>query len=389
LVDLKIDGQEVTPNFNKLVHDEFHFNDFYTSVGQGTTSDAEFTVNTSLYVPKHEPAVDNYVKKAIPSMPKLFSAAGYDTATFHTNEVSFWNRKELYASIGFDRYYDRTYFGDEDHVAFGASDQILYSKTIDKLKEMNASGNPFYTQIISMSSHHPFNIPEEKRTLKLPGDYDGTLVGDYLEAQHYADLALGEFLQDLKDSGLWDNSVVVFYGDHQGLPLYSLDHHEKNLMGDMLGHEYGYTDMFNIPLVMHIPGVSYPATMTNTGGEVDILPTIANLFGLSLDNQIHFGQDLFNQTANMLPMRHFLPTGSVFTDRNLFLPGVEYKDGENFALPHKSDALAPVSETEYNNALELLHLSDSYVQQLPDKTDADYSIAPTPTPTPDVSATDK
>ncbi|MFC5528290.1 LTA synthase family protein [Cohnella yongneupensis] len=367
LIGLKIGGKELTPNMNKLAKDDFHFNHFYTSVGQGTTSDAEFTVNTSLYVPKHEPATDNYVGKALPSLPKLLKAQGYETATFHTNQVDFWNRRELYSAVGWDRYYDRDFFGDDDHIAFGASDEVLYNKTFGELQKINAGGQPFYAQMITMSSHHPFDIPSKKVMFDLPDEYEGTLVGHYLEAQNYADYALGQFIDQLKSSGLWDNTVVMLYGDHQGLPLYSLDKHEKTLMELMLGHEYGYTDMFNIPLVVHIPGVSYPKELDNTGGEIDILPTVANLMGISLDNQIHFGEDIFNQNYNMLPMRHFLPSGSVFTDHKLFLPGKAYADGENYPLPNVPDTASNVTEQQYNNTLELLHLSDSYVPQLPDK----------------------
>ncbi|WP_342667801.1 LTA synthase family protein [Cohnella panacarvi] len=378
LIGLTLDGKELTPNMNKLANDEFHFNHFYTMVGQGTTSDAEFVVNTSLYVPKHEPATDNYVRKALPSLPKLLSGQGYNTATFHTNQVDFWNRKELYSAIGFDRYYDRDYFGDDDHVAFGASDEVLYDKSFDKLQEMSASGQPFYAQLIAMSSHHPYEIPKDKVRFDLPEEFDGTLVGHYLEAQNYSDYALGQFIDKLKSSGLWDNSIVLLYGDHQGLPLYSLDKREKSLMENILGHEYGYTDMFNVPLIAHVPGVSYPAKLDTAGGQVDILPTLANLMGLSLDQQIHFGQDLFNQTVNKLPMRHFLPSGSVFTERKLFLPGEAYKDGENYSLPNVSDSAPDVTEEEYNNTLKLLHLSDSYIPQLPDKQNVEQSEDVTP-----------
>lgn len=377
LIGLKIDGQEITPNMNKLAADDVHFNHFYTSVGQGTTSDAEYTVNTSLYVPKHEPATDNYVKKALPSLPKLLRAQGYDTATFHTNSVDFWNRNELYAAIGFNSYYDQKFFGDEDHVAFGASDEVLYRKTFEKLSEMDASDKPFYAQVISMSSHHPYEIPEDKVLIDLPDEYNDTLVGRYLQAQNYADHALGQFIDNLKSSGMWEDSVVVLYGDHQGLPLYSLDKQEKSIMEQLVGHEYGYTDMFNIPLIVHVPGVTQPQVLSNTGGQVDILPTVANLLGISLVNQIHFGEDLFNQTYNMLPMRHFLPTGSVFTDRKLFLPGIAYEDGENYPLPNIEGETPDVTENEYNNTLELLRLSDSYVPQLPDKDPNERPQAPT------------
>jgi Phosphoglycerol transferase and related proteins, alkaline phosphatase superfamily len=375
LIGLKIDGQEITPNMNKLAADNFHFSQFFTSAGAGTTSDAEYTVNTSLYVPKNEPAIQNYVKKALPSLPKLLEANGYSTATFHTNDVSFWNRTELYKAIGFQKYYDKTFYGDNqnEHVAFGANDEVLYSKTIDVLKEMDKSEQPFYSHILSMTAHHPFHLPESMYKMDLPDELEGTLVGDYIRSQNYADYALGQFIDDLKSSGLWDDSVVLLYGDHQGISKFLIDDKEKEYLKNILGKDYDYTEVLNIPLIMHAPGVTYPSEIKTTGAQVDIMPTVANLLGVSMDNQIHFGQDLLNQTSNVLPMRHFLPTGSFINDTQLFIPGIEYKDGIHYSIEDNSESTTGSDEWEYLNALKLLQMSDSFVKQLPE---ADPSDAP-------------
>ncbi|GLX69947.1 hypothetical protein MU1_42930 [Paenibacillus glycanilyticus] len=369
LIGLKVGGVEITPNMNKLVQETAHYKNFYTMVGQGTTSDAEYVVNTSLYVPKHKAATDVNVDKALPSLPKVMKANGYATATFHTNAVDFWNRRELYSAIGWDKFYDQAFYGDEDHVAFGASDEVLYKKTLPELVKMDQADKPFYSMVISMSAHHPYNIPTSKYRIELPAEFkDDSLVTRYLKAQNYADYALGQFIDGLKSSGLWDDSIVLMYGDHQGLPLYSLDDDEKALMKEMLGTDYGHTEMFNIPLIMHVPGVTQPSEVDQVGGQVDILPTVANLVGASLANQIHFGEDLLNQSSELIPMRHFLPSGSVIDNENLFVPGIEYKDGTNHKVTDGTlTTSGGVTEDEYNRALELLHLSDSYVQQLPHK----------------------
>ncbi|CAI6070112.1 Lipoteichoic acid synthase 2 [Cohnella sp. JJ-181] len=367
LIGLSIDGQEITPNINKLAAGDYYFNNFYTNVGQGTTSDAEFVVNTSLYVPHHEAATSSeYMDKALPSLPRLMSSNGYDTATFHTNSVEFWNRTALYKAIGFDKYYDQQFYGDDDHIAFGSSDEVLYAKTVPELAKMDAQDKPFYAMVISMSAHHPYRIPEGKDKIKLPKEYEGTLVGNYILAQNYADYAMGQFLADLKTSGLWDDSVIVFYGDHQGLPLYSLDNKEKDLMEGIFGREYGYTDMFNIPFIVHAPGVTSPKTFEQTGGQIDILPTVANLLGVSVKDQIHFGEDLMNRHNNLLPMRHFLPTGSFVNDTSVFLPGVGFEDGTNYDVQDNSVNADGSTEAQYNAALRLLNMSDSYVKQLPE-----------------------
>lgn len=364
LIGLNIDGTEITPNMNKLVKESQYFNHFYQMVGQGNTSDAEFVVNTSFYIPPDGAATMRYVDRELPSLPKLLQGAGYDTATFHTNTVEFWNRGELYKSLGWNNYYDNTYFGEEDAFFFGASDEVLYKKTAEELQRMSDAGKPFYTQVISMSAHHPFTIPEYKYHMTLPERYEGTLVGDYIRAQNYADYALGQFIDDLKARGIWDNSVVVLYGDHMGLPLYSLNDDEKQLMTEIYGHEYSYSDMMNIPLVISMPGSTKGEVHTQLGGEVDILPTVANLLGVSLEDHIHFGQDLMNTSYNLLPERYYLPTGSFLSSEELFLSGSGFEDGTH--LPYAGDSSgAQATETEFNSALELLQLSDSYVKQLP------------------------
>lgn len=368
LIGLKIDGQEVTPNMNKLVKENTYFSHFYQMVGQGNTSDAEFVVNTSFYIPYNEAATQNYPDKDLPSLPKLMRDQGYDTATFHTNVVDFWNRGELYKAIGFNRYYDQKWFGTEDTVFFGPSDEVLYKKTIEELDRMQQTGQPFYTQVISMTAHHPFTTPHDKDKIQLPERYQDNMVGDYLRAQSYADYALGQFIEDLKQRGIWDNSVVVIYGDHLGLPMYSLDKHGLELMKEIYGRDYSYIDMINIPMLLHVPGTELPEVMDNVGGQVDILPTVANLFGINLDNHIHFGEDLLNQTSyNLLPQRYYLPSGSFINDQALFIPGVWYDDGTKYPLPKDGVTQALTTESEYNRALELLRLSDSYVKQLPDR----------------------
>lgn len=367
LINLKIDGQEVTPVMNSLVKDNQYFKHFYQMVGQGNTSDAEFVVNSSFYIPYNEAATQNYPDKELPSLPKMMKSEGYDTATFHTNVVEFWNRGELYNALGFDRYYDQKFFGQEDTVFFGPSDEVLYKKTAEELDNMQQAGKPFYSQVISMTAHHPFTMPHDKDRITLPERFQDNMVGDYIRSQNYADYALGQFIDDLKQRGIWDNSVVVIYGDHLGLPMYSLDKHGLELMHEIYGRDYGYIDMINIPLIISAPGVAEPTVHENVGGQVDILPTVANLMGISLKDHIHFGEDIFNQSYNLIPQRYYLPSGSFLNDKALFMPGVWYEDGTQYPFAEGGVSQALTTENEYNRALELLRMSDSYVKQLPDR----------------------
>lgn len=402
LIGLEVDGQEITPNLNQLARQSLYFPNFYQQVGQGNTSDAEFVVNTSFYTPPNGAATTVYADKALPSLPKLMSANGYQTATFHTNDVRFWNRDQLYKALGFDHYYDIDYFGTQDSIAFSASDEVLYSKTLDKLESMQSSGNPFYAHIISMSAHHPYTLPKNKVKLTLPERYKDTLPGDYLISQHYADEAVGQLIAGLKERGLWENSLFVLYGDHLGLPIYSLDRDDKVLMKELYGREYTSADMINIPLIISAPGATPGVQLEQIGGQVDILPTIAGLTGVSLKDQLHFGQDLLHEGDNLLPQRYYLPSGSVLNDASLFIPAKGYGDGTHYSLADAgrqdteqqqtgvpSEEISKISaekvpsvfstpnnsgqssrfitKEQYDRALDLAHLSNSYLSQLPDR----------------------
>ncbi|WP_339320033.1 LTA synthase family protein [Paenibacillus sp. FSL R10-2734] len=368
LINLKIDGVEITPNMNKLAASSYYFPRFYQQVGQGNTSDAEFIVNTSFYVPPDGPATQMYAPKELPSLPKLLQAQGYDTATFHTNAVDFWNRGELYSALGFNRYYDKSYFSEEDTVFYGASDEVLYEKTAAELARMDLNNQPFYSHVISMSAHNPFSIPEDKYKMTLPERFEGTLVGDYIRAQNYADYALGLFIDELKQNGVWDNSLIALYGDHRGLPIFSLKENDHILLKEILGHEYTERELINIPLILSATGITTPSVKEQLGGQVDILPTVSNLLGVSLADHIHFGQDLLNQsTYNLLPQRYYLPTGSFVNNEELFLSGSGFEDGQHYTLSGDGNHTQHTTEDEFDRALELLHLSDSYVTQLPDR----------------------
>ncbi|WP_127594427.1 LTA synthase family protein [Paenibacillus lautus] len=365
LIGLNIDGKEITPNLNKLAKESLYFPNFYQNVGQGNTSDAEFVVNTSFYIPPRGAATQHYADRVLPSLPRLLQGEGYDTATFHTNVVEFWNRGELYKALGFNRYYDKAFFGDEDKLFFGASDDALYSKTAAELKKMDEADKPFYTQVISMSAHHPFTIPEDKYRMTLPERYEGTFVGDYIRSQNYADDALGKFIEQLKKDGVWDNSLVVLYGDHLGLPIYSLDNKDKELMHEIYGRDYNSGDMINIPLMIHGEGLQ-PEVKEQVGGQIDLLPTVANLLGVSMDHQLHFGQDLLNHTNNnLLPERYYLPSGTFINNTTLYIPGIGFEDGTKHPLPNADEKKTQATKEEFERALQLLHLSDSYIRQLP------------------------
>ncbi|MBW4081055.1 LTA synthase family protein [Paenibacillus sp. S150] len=363
-----LDGQELTPVLNRLAEEGFYFPHIYQQIGAGNTSDAEFMSNTSIYPVASLAMSTGFGDRVLPSLPRLLRDKGYEAYTFHVNKAGFWNRNELYPALGFNDYYDKGYFKNDHFNAFGASDEQLYITAVEKLAALQQKGTPFYAQLVTASSHHPFQIPEAYKKITLPDHLQNTMLGDYLTAINYTDYAVGTLIEGLKQNGLWDNTVLVLYGDHFGLQPQDVPPEQVEAA---LGIPYdSRISRFNIPLIVHAPGMAQGQVVERTGGQLDILPTVANLLGLPLKQEgfTAFGHDLLNIERNVLGMRYYLPTGSFFNDDIMFVPGKGFTDGEAVSL----DTLQPVADfspyqSDYDYILKLMNLSDEYVKLLPQR----------------------
>jgi len=373
VVGLEIDGREVTPTLNQLVTESIYFDHIYQQIGKGNTSDAEFIMNTSLYPTGTMPMSRYIAGLEVPSLPRFLRPHGYESVTLHTNDASFWNRTEMYEALGFDSYYDKAYFGEEDVLHFGASDEVLYHKSFDVFEEIRARGTRIYANLITMSSHNPFVLPENKRMLKLPGDLEGTFLGNYLESIHYADYALGLWIDEMKQRGLWDDAMVVLYGDHFGVSD-SASEEDLRAAAELIGVPYySKAEMFNVPLIIRVPELEDGIVRHEVGGQIDILPTVMNLLGVRYDDQIIFGQDLLNHQNNLIGQRTYLPGGSFINEEVIFVSGDSIDTSWLLPIvngPFQEKVPASRYAADYHRALELLGMSDAYMMSLTQQADA-------------------
>jgi len=365
MINLEIDGQEVTPNLNQLLEESYYFSNVYQQIGAGNTSDAEFLMNTSIYPIGNRPTSNFLPDHDFMTLPKLLKEEGYYTATFHADEIEYWNRKELYPFLGFDDYYDLDFFGEEDIIGLGPSDQVLYDKSFGELLKLNEEYDQYYLMINSMTSHSPFEMPEDKQWLDLPEEYEDTLVGNYLQSVHYADATLGDFFDRLKEEGLWEQSMIVVYGDHSGLHGTLMTEKDNELMADLTGN-YSLLKRFNSPFIVSIPGIlKEEERIEVTGGHIDMMPTITNLLGLHPPS-IMFGHNLLEYEHNLIGMRYYLPTGSFINDDLMYL--TENLDNDvriysledNKAITDDFDKPKREFKAEIEKMLQLYHWSDYY-----------------------------
>lgn len=368
-----VEKEAVTPNLDALIAESWYFPNCVSGAGVGTTADVEFVTNTSLYPPPEVGASLGWSDRQLTSLPRLLDTYGYDSATFHTNEVNFWNRGQFYPAVGFTRYFDRSYFGTEDQMAFeSASDRVLFEKTLPLLKEAKQARRPFYAQIIMMSSHFPFeNVPSDQRKLRPGAPYDGTIVGNYLTEVHYVDEQIGYFVSELKRTGLWDDSIVVVYGDHFGLPEPRSGSEAKALRA-LGGHDYNDADKALVPLIVHLPGQEKGTRIARPVGQVDLAPTLADALDVDLSGMAHFGRSILRSSGGVMAAGGLLGRGAYVDDSVLYIPGAEFERGRVYDIRTREElTISEASETTWNNVRELIGLSREYVASLPLREDFD------------------
>lgn len=317
VLNLEYNGQVITPNLNALLtQDTLYFDNYYYQIGGGNTADAEFAVNNSLYAPVDEAAYSRYADNDFYSMAKLLKDNGWTSAmAFHGYVNTFWNRNVAYPGQGFDAYLSGSdYYAEPNEVAgMGVSDGEFFVRAVDYLKEQNG---PFYAFMVTLTSHYAFELPAQYNMLTLKDEHVGTLFGNYLQSVHYFDHAVGMLIDALKAANLYDNTIITFYGDHFGLPVY--DWQSKQFLTELLGTEYTYESHFNVPLMIHIPGSGVTETKSVAGGHIDVMPTLLHLLGLKNEKGIMFGESLLRLESNVVCQQQHLGRGSFISDEVFF-----------------------------------------------------------------------
>ena len=310
VINRKFEGREITPNLNRLIKESTYFSNFYYQIGGGNTSDAEFLCNTSLYPLRDGSVYFRYPMNTYPSMPKALKEEEYNTYVMHANNPSFWNRTTMYEALGFDNFFSNKDYKVDEVLGWGLPDLSFFTQSLDKID----TTKPFYSFLITLSSHHPYNFFEQYDNFQV-GRFEKSMLGNYLKAANYVDSAVGELIRELKTRGLYDNTVLVIYGDHAAL--------QKDQISDLkefIGfkdNEFEWNKLQRVPLFIHCPGLNLNGVNDTIGGEIDIYPTVANLLGISCDYAL--GKDLFNSKNSYAVLRN----GNVIAKDFVYINGNE------------------------------------------------------------------
>lgn len=285
-------GHEITPFLNELTKDPdtFYFSNFYHQTGLGKTSDSEFIMENSLYGRNGGAVFFTNSGNKFNSMSEKLGDNGYFTSVMHANNRSFWNRDIMYQTLGIEKFYDVESYeiGEGEAVNWGMKDIPFFEQSVELMKEMP---QPFSTRMITLTNHHPFDLDEEDMIIP-PYDSNSKTLNQYFQTVRYMDESIKVFFEDLKKSGLYDNSIIVMYGDHYGIS----ENHNK-AMGMYLDKEitpFDNAELQKVPMFIHIPGYGKGEATDKLSGQMDIKPTVLHLLGIDTKEDMQMGSDVFS-----------------------------------------------------------------------------------------------
>lgn len=340
-INRKFNDQEVTPNLNRLVSEGIYFSNFYSQVSVGTSSDAEFTYNTSLMPTQSGTAFVSYFDREFVSTPKLLKEKGYYTFSMHGNNADFWNRRVMHENLGYNKFYSKSDYNvtKDNTIGLGISDSEFFSQSISKIQKIKNRHELFYGLLITLTNHTPFSevskygefdvdikdvvTNDDGTTNEVSHPYmEGTKLGNYFKSVHYADKSLGEFITSLDEAGILDNTVLVIYGDHDArLPkkdyvkLYNYDKETDSIRDkdDPLYYDfdsYQYELNRKVPFIIWTKDKKFNKEVTDVMGMYDVMPTLGNMLGFS--NKYALGHDIFSIKNNNIVV---FPNGNWVTNK--------------------------------------------------------------------------
>lgn len=320
----------ITPFLDKMASEGLYFNNFYPQHSVGTSSDSEFTFNTSLLPINNGTVFITHSDREYETFEKLLKKEDYYTMSMHGNNGDFWNRNVMHKTLGYDRFFSKEDYiiDEEEQVGLGISDKSFFKQSIEKIKAIKEEkDSPIMATLITLSNHYPFDDLETYGEFNV-GHLEETEMGNYLKSYNYADQALQEFVEGMDNEGLLDNAVIVLYGDHHAKisksnyeklynyneeldTYYTKEDPEYKPIDELFARELKRT-----PFIIWSKDQKINETINTPMGMVDALPTLGNMLGIF--NPYQLGVDIMSVEDNtvIFPEGDWLNSKSYYSVAN-------------------------------------------------------------------------
>ncbi|MFW6000887.1 MAG: LTA synthase family protein [Halanaerobium sp.] len=318
VIDYSYQGQEITPYLNELKSKSLYFDNFYAQKVNGSF-DADLSVLTSLYPVNRSYVFRDIDMSRFDSLAKLLKNRGYNTMAFHNNNKDFFNRAEAYPDLGFDKFYSEEDFEEDfypvpEDRGLGVNDYDFFAGSQDIIKSASEEGEPFFAYLISLTSHTPFNFYPEEAAEDFE-DVENELLRNYFRSINFFDKSLKNFMNELEEAGVLENTIVVIYSDH-----------ESEIQSDEYKSGREFTLWRSVKIPYHIPLIiNHPEldkkTINRAGTTTDIAPTILDLLDFKSLPEQFVGNSLFLEENEPILFLHETP--QIFYKNQLFIKEID------------------------------------------------------------------
>lgn len=231
-IDIKIDGKEITPFLNSLKRDPnvFYNGNMISDIGCGESGDGQFIYMTGILPLKYKMTVGQAKNNTLPAIPRILK----DKLGIKHTEIIFptmpnlWQQADMNIAYGIDCAYSITDIVGNNSEEI--NDEEIFTFAAKSLNHLNS---PFFSLILSVSAHSPYDRFVGK-DLHLLDNNISDEYKNYLNTCHYTDSQIKKYIDELKSKGLYDSSLIVIASDHYA----HLD------MLNMIGKISNYTPLF-------------------------------------------------------------------------------------------------------------------------------------------------
>ena len=290
-VDSWLINKNDTPTLYNMMRNSINFTNHYSYYnGGGSTFNSEFAVNTGFITPlSYTQNAYTFNKNSFPySLAHLFKNEGYSVNAFHMNTKEFYSRGTNYKNWGYDNYYGLVDLGTYKDNSYYLDRELILNEDFN---EKMFSDKPFVDYIITYTNHMPFSSEKGncKMLLDLDSEENENVSYDLNEedcARRQAketDYMMELLLNELKTRNLYNNTTIVVLTDHY---LYTLS--DKTILDK---YKNTSNNLINYtPFFIWNNGKDKKTVKTVTS-QLNVLPTILNLFGIDYNPVNYIGSD--------------------------------------------------------------------------------------------------
>ncbi len=283
IINKKYKGTYITPYLKSLADNNIFYPYVMSYHKGGSTSDTEFSIINSVEPLDSFPAIKLSNYNYSNSMLKRLSDKLYTNTAFHGNSDVFFNRDSAFPKMGFNEFYDIAKMNLK-HVGWGAPDHEVFKFASDIIKKQK---EPYFTHIITMTSHTPFINAKNYYENKLYLDIKDDTVRNYFNSMSYVDETIRNFIEDIQ--AVRKNTYIFIIGDHTP----NIDTELYKQASFTLKEKY----FEFVPLIIITPDNKQYREKNKVASFLDISPTILLNSGISFNIKTN-GHDLINNTEN-------------------------------------------------------------------------------------------